>query len=92
VDERLDVTEDRVVVDRVPVTAELGDDFGHRACGWRPTRQAGDGRKSAWPEFDSFARVENSGCRKNWWTNLSPDKRTAFADEGNHTVRGGGLV
>ena len=52
-------------------------------------RQAGDSvPKLAWPEFDSFARVEDAGCLKNWWGNLSPDKRTAFADEGDETGRG----
>jgi hypothetical protein len=52
-------------------------------------RQAGDSvPKLARPEFDSLARVEDAGCLKNWWGNLSPDTRTAFADEGDETGRG----
>ncbi len=36
----------------------------------------------SWSEFDSFVRVEDAGGLKNWWGNdLSPDKRTAFANE-----------
>ena len=45
--------------------------------------------KLAWPEFDCFARVEDAGRLKNWWDNLSPEKRTAFADEGDETTGGG---
>jgi hypothetical protein len=78
-DERLAVTVDRVA-DRVPVAADLGDDLGHRACAWRPTRQSRDSPNS-WPEFDSLALVEDAGCLKNWGANLPPHKRTAFADE-----------
>ena len=70
VEERLAVTVDPVI-ERVPVT----DDLGHPACAWRPTRQAGDNPKLAWPEFDSFARVEDASCLKNWLVNLSPNKR-----------------
>jgi hypothetical protein len=36
---------------------------------------------------DSFARVEDAGCLKNWWGDLSPDTRTALADEGDQTER-----
>jgi len=51
-------------------------------------RRAGDSvPKLAWPEFDSFAPVEDAGCLKNWWGNFSPDKRTAFADEGDEAGR-----
>ena len=35
-------------------------------------RREGDSvPKLAWPEFDSFAPVEDAGCLKNWWGNLS---------------------
>jgi hypothetical protein len=41
----------------------------------------------AGPEFDSFARVEDAGCLENWWGNLSTDKRTGVAHEGDQTGR-----
>lgn len=60
----------------------------------RSDRQAEDSvRKLAWPEFDSFASIEDADCVRNWWgNNLSPDKRTAFAGAGDETGRGRGQV
>lgn len=42
-----------------------------------------------WLELDSFARIEDAGCPKNWWGHHSLDTRTAFADEGDQTERWG---
>ena len=60
-----------------------------KACSDREA--GGSVPKLGWPEF-AFGRVEDAGCRNTSMDNLSPDKCTAFADEGAETGRYRGRI
>jgi len=57
-------------------------------------RQVRDsGPKLVWPEFDSFAPIEDAGCLRNRrGDNRSPDRRAAFPGAGGETGPGRGQV